>query len=321
MSINKIVILDGAVVNPGDLSWDGLAELGEITIYDKTSPEKVIERISDANIVLTNKTLINAETINNTNIKYIGLFSTGYNVIDLDVARQKNICICNVPSYSSNAVAQLTFALLLNLCHKVQLHSDAVHNEAWIKSEHFCFWNYPQIELKDKIMGIIGYGAIGSKVARIALALDMKVIVHTRTPKKEIEDINFKFVGFDELLENADVVSIHCPLSDQTQNLIDKNALSKMKKNAFVLNTSRGPIVNEHDMAQALSDEVIAAYATDVISVEPMEAHNPLLNAKNCIITPHIAWVAKETRLRLLTTVEENIKAYLNGTPQNRVGL
>lgn len=313
----KIVVLDGDTVNPGDLDWSVLKALGEVTIYESTPDEYIIKRIGDASIILTNKTPISAEVIEKTGIRYIGLFSTGYNIIDIEAAVNKGIVVSNVPDYSSNAVAQFTFALLLNLCHKVQMHSDLVFQGEWVQQTNFCFWRYPQMELKGKTMGIIGYGNIGKKVSRLAFALDMKVLVHTRMPKKDTEDINLSFVSLETLLEQSDIVSIHCPLFPNTTKLLNKETLSLMKPTAFLLNTARGAIIDEQAVRDALNNEIIAGYGADVVSVEPMRHDNPLLHAKNCVISPHIAWVAQETRQRLFDVVIENLKGFLSGMPNN----
>lgn len=319
MKKKKIVILDGEVINPGDLSWDGLAQLGDLKIYARTENKDIIKRIGDAEIVFTNKTPLSKATLEQTSIKYIGLFSTGYNVIDTIETNRRGIIVSNVPSYSKNAVAQFTFALLLELCHRVQQHSDIVHEGAWSRSKNFCFWNVPQIELCNKVMGIIGYGEIGKNVARIALAMDMKVQVYTRTPQISTEDINFKFNDFNTVLKESDIVTIHCPLFDETRNLINTNTLALMKPSTFLINTARGGIVNENDIRTALNSEKLAGYATDVATTEPIPIDSPLLGATNCIITPHIAWVSKDTRTRLLSIVVNNLKAFLDNKPQNVV--
>lgn len=316
---HKIVILDGGTVNPGDLSWEALQVLGEVSMYESTPEDKIIERIGDADIVFTNKTPISAEVIQKTAIRYIGLFSTGYNIIDIHAAVSKGIVVSNVPDYSSNVVAQFTFALLLNLCHKIQMHSDLVFQGEWTKQEEFCFWRYPQMELQGKTIGLIGYGSIAKKVAAIATVFDMNVLVYTRTPRNDSEHI--AFVSFESLLQQSDIVSIHCPLFPHTEGLINKETLSLMKPTAFLINTARGKIIDEHAVCDALNDiradYGIAGYAADVVSEEPMREDNPLLHANHCVISPHIAWVAKETRGRLLDIAIQNLQGFLSDMPQN----
>lgn len=312
----KLVILDGKQVSQNDIGWDDFSEFGELEIYDRTEPEKVIERIGDAECILVNKVVVDRTIIENTRLKYIGLFSTGYNVIDVVAAREHNVLVCNVPTYSSYAVAQFTFALLLQLCHSVSEHSREVHNGAWISSPDFCFLKFPQVELFNKELGIIGMGKIGMLVATIAQAMGMRVNAFSRS-RKELS--NCTFVDLDELLHKSDVISIHCPLTPQTQGLIDARAISKMKQGVLLINTARGAILNEHDVAEALEAGKIAGLAVDVLEEEPMSRNCPLFKRKNCIITPHIAWLPRETRLRLLKTVRENLRLFLNGTPQNIV--
>lgn len=313
----ELVILDGYTLNPGDISFDKLNEIAEVTVYDRTPPELVIERIGDAEFILTNKTLITNEVLKSTKLKYIGLLSTGVNVVDIKVARDLGITVTNVPAYSTDAVAQFTFALLLNACHHVADHSRGVHNKEWCRSADFCYWNSPLIELKGKTIGLIGYGAIGQAVSKIALAFGMNVIFFNRSQKPRAE--NCRQVSLEDLLSNADIISLHCPFTDETHEIINKNTISQMKDGVILLNTSRGPLLNEQDVANALEIEKIAYLGVDVVSVEPMKEDNPLLEAKNSCITPHIAWAAKETRERLLSIVIDNIKGYLSDNPQNVV--
>lgn len=313
----KLVILDGYTLNPNDLSFDKLNELAEVTVYDRTSPEKIIERIGDAELILTNKTIITKEILEATNLKYIGLLSTGVDAVNTVVAQELGITVTNVPAYSTDAVAQFTFGLLLEICHHIGEHSKGVHNGDWVKSKDFCYWNYPLIELKGKTMGLIGYGAIGQAVSKIAIAFGMNVIFHNRSKKTESE--NCKQVSFEELLAKSDIISLHCPFNQDTNKIINKQTLSQMRDGVILLNTSRGPLLHEQDVADALNNSKISYLGVDVVSVEPMKDDNPLLNCKNCYITPHIAWAPHETRQRLLNVVEQNLKSYLNGTPQNVV--
>lgn len=313
----KLIILDGYTLNPGDLSFDKLNELAEVTVYDRTPPEKVIERIGDAEMILTNKTIITKEIMDATSLKYIGLLSTGVNVVDLDAAKEKGITITNVPAYSTDAVAQLTFALLLEMCHHVGDHSKGVHDGEWVKSKDFCYWNYPLFELKGKTMGLIGYGEIGQAVSKIATAFGLNIIFYNRSKKTENE--NCKQVELEYLLNNSDIISLHCPYTDETFEIINKNTISKMKDGVILINTSRGPLLNELDVANGLKNKKISYAGVDVVSIEPMKEDNPLLNAPNCFITPHIAWAPSETRQRLLNVVVENLKGFLNGTTQNVV--
>lgn len=315
----KIVNLDGYTTNPGDLSWDWLGKYGDYTVYDRTNPDEVIERSNEANALIINKTIITADMLDKLpNLKYIGLQSTGYNVVDCKAAKEKGIVVSNIPAYSTNAVAQLVFAFILQITNKVSLHSDSVFNGEWCSCPDFCFWKAPLTELDGKIMGIIGFGSIGQRVAAIANAFGMSVFVHTPHPKPD-KFTNVKFVELDELLANSDIITCHCPLTPATENLINKNAIAKMKSSAIFINTSRGPVINDSDLADALNNGKIQAAGLDVLTVEPPKKDNPLLKAKNCYITPHIAWAAYETRKRLLGILEENLRAFINGKPQNVV--
>ena len=315
----KIVNLDGYTTNPGDQSWDTFKLYGELTVYDRTKPEEVIERAKDADVLIINKTVITADMLDEMpNLKYIGLQSTGYNVVDCDAAKAKGIVVSNIPSYSTSAVAQLVFALILQITNKVTMHSDAVHNGEWTACPDFCFWKAPLTELDSKTIGIVGFGSIGQRVAQISKAFGMNVLVFTPHPNPD-EFSDVRFVDFDELCSKSDIITCHCPLTPKTENLINKDAISKMKKDAIIINTSRGPVVNDVDLANALNNGDIQAAGLDVLRVEPPTADNPLLTAKNCFITPHIAWAAYETRKRLLGILEENLKAFLSGNPQNVV--
>ncbi len=318
----KIVVLDGFTLNPGDLSWNGIKQFGELTVFDRTAynDEDIVNNIGDAEIILTNKTPINRSVIDRCpNLKYIGVLATGFNIIDTKHAKQNGITVTNVPDYSSVAVAQFTLALLLEICHHIGNHSEAVKNGDWITSKDFSFWNYPLIELDGKTMGIIGFGKIGKATTKIALAFGLKIKVYNRTVYSELENEHLKFVPLDELLKTSDIISLHCPLTPKTEMLINQESISKMKDGAILINTSRGPLINENDLATALNNGKLSAAALDVIASEPMKENNPLLKAKNCIITPHIAWAPKEARTRCMQTAIENLKAYLNGQPINVV--
>lgn len=317
----KIVNLDGYTLNPGDLSWQNIEKLGDYTVCDRTSPDKIIERAKGANILFVNKTVITREILDalSPELEYIGLQSTGYNVVDCDYAKKLGITVCNIPSYSTGAVAQLVFSFILQITNKVSMHSQAVMDGEWCSCPDFCFWKAPLTELYNKTIGIIGFGSIGRQVARIAEAFDMKVLAYSPRPKDKGELKTVEFVDIDTLISNSDIITCHCPLTPETTGLINRNTISKMKKTAIFINTSRGPVVDEQALADALNNGDIAAAGLDVLKVEPARKDNPLLTAKNCYITPHIAWAAKETRARLLSILEDNLKAYLDGTPQNVV--
>ena len=318
----KLVVLDGYTLNPGDLNWNGLSQFGNLTVFDRTSynNKDIINNIGDAQIIFTNKTPLNLDVLSEVpSVKYIGVLATGYNVVDTKTAKKLGITVTNVPDYSSNAVAQFTMALLLELCHHIGAHNNAVQNGDWIKNKDFCFWNHPLIELRGKTMGIVGFGKIGKATAKLAQAFGLKIKVYNRTVYKEFENDILQFVSLDELLQTSDIVSLHCPLTKQTEGLINKKTLAKMKDSAVLINTSRGPLVNEKDLTLALNKGELFGAAVDVISKEPMTKNNPLLNAKNCIITPHIAWASKEARQRLMKTTVENLEAYISGAPKNVV--
>ena len=316
----KIVVLDGYTLNPGDISWDGLKVLGDVTIHDRTPADKVVERAAGAEIVFTNKTPINEEAINQLgSLKFIGVLATGYNIINTEAAKEKGIIVSNVPGYGTTSVVQMTIALLLELCLHVQRHSDSVMEGKWAKSADWCFWDYPLVELSGKTIGIIGFGRIGQQVGDVATAFGMNIIGNSRNWTDQSHRKNFRWAEIPELLAQSDVISIHCPLFPETKGLINKESLKTMKKSAFLLNTSRGPIVVDEDLADALNNDVIAGAGIDVLSVEPPPAGNPLFKATNCIITPHIAWATKEARLRLMDTTVNNLSSFLNGTPVNVV--
>jgi len=318
----KIVVLDGYTLNPGDLTWEGLKELGDITVYDRTVKEtaEIIKAIGSAEIIFTNKTPLPKEVLEQVpSVKYIGVLATGYNIVDTKGAKELGIIVTNIPTYSTAAVAQLTFALILELCHHVGHHNDAVKKGRWSASVDFCFWDTPLIELAGKTLGIIGFGRIGQATAKIAEAFGMDVLFNNTGQYAGLETERCKYATLDELLAKSDFVSLHCPLLDSTMGMINADNISKMKPGAMIINTSRGPLVVEKDLADALNTGKITAAAVDVVSIEPIEIDNPLLTAKNCLITPHIAWAPKESRVRLMGTTVDNLKAFLNGTPQNVV--
>jgi glycerate dehydrogenase len=316
----KIVVLDGYTLNPGDLSWDGLEKLGELMVYDRTPADQVVERAKDAEIIFTNKTPLGEDILNNLpRLKFIGVLATGYNVVNTDIAKKNGVIVSNVPGYGTASVVQLTFALLLELTQHVQRHSDSVMEGKWAKSVDWCFWDYPLVELSGKTIGIIGFGSIGEKVGDIATAFGMNIIGSKRNRTDQSHRKNFRWAEIPELLEQSDVVSIHTPLVPETKGLINKDNLARMKRSAFLLNTSRGPIVVDQDLANALNNDVIAGAGIDVLSAEPPSADNPLFSAKNCLITPHIAWATKEARARLMDITVNNLTAFINGNPVNVV--
>lgn len=316
----KIVVLDGYTLNPGDLSWDRLEDLGELTVYNRTPADKVVERIGDADIVFTNKTPITRENLDSCpNIKFIGVLATGYNIVDTIAARDKNIPVSNIPTYGTNSVAQFTIALLLELCHHVGAHSEAVKKGDWTNNEDWSFWNYPMIELDGKTMGIIGFGRIGQRTAKIAQALGMNILALSNNKRPELETETCKYTSLEVLLEKSDVISLHCPLFPETMGIINKNTIAKMKDGVMIINTSRGPLIVEEDLRDALNSGKVAGAACDVASVEPIQLDNPLLEAKNIIITPHIAWAPIESRQRIMVKAVENLKAFIAGNPVNVV--
>ena len=310
----KIVVLDGYAANPGDLSWAPLEALGELTVYDRTPADQIAARIADAELVLTNKAVLSRELIAGAKkLKYIGVLATGYNVVDVAAAAELGVVVTNIPAYSTDSVAQLVFALLLEICHNVGHHSQAVHAGRWSANADFCFWDTPLIELAGKTMGIVGYGRIGHKVAEIARCFGMNVIAWTRTPRDP------ECVSLDELLSRSDVISLHCPLFPETKNLINRDTIAKMKDGVILINTSRGPVVNDADLRAALDSGKVYAAGADVSTVEPIPADSPLLGAKNMFLTPHIAWATFEARERLMDIAVKNVEAFLSGAPVNTV--
>lgn len=315
----KIVVLDGYTENPGDLSWEGLEKFGELTVYDRTPEDKIVERIADADAVLVNKVPISRETLNACkNVKYIGVLATGYNIVDVEAAKEKNIPVCNIPTYGTAAVGQFAIALLLEICHHVGHHAAAVQEGRWEHNADWCFWDYPLIELAGKTMGIIGFGRIGMTTGTIAKALGMKVIAFDNHPNDEGRSIA-EYVTLNELFIKSDVICVHCPLFPSTEGIINKDSIAKMKDGVIIINNSRGPLVVEQDLADALNSGKVYAAGLDVVSTEPIKGDNPLLSAKNCIITPHISWAPKESRQRLMDIVVENFTAFMNSNPINVV--
>ncbi len=316
----KTVILDAFTTNPGDLSWDWLSQYGEIEIYERTPYDKIAQRTEYADIVITNKTPLPKEIIENMKkVRFIALLSTGYNVVDCEYAKQRGIPVSNIPSYSTMAVAQLVFAFISEFCCGVAMHSQDVKSGGWSRCPDFCYWKQPLIELYGKTIGIVGFGKIGRAVADIAEAYKMNIIAVSGHETDQSGRKNFEWVSLDELARRSDFITLHCPLTAQTEKMLNAEFLAKCKSSAFVINTSRGAVVDEYALAQALNSGKIAGAAADVLSSEPPEESNPLLSAKNCLITPHIAWAGFETRQRLMTVLQENFKAFFDGKPQNVV--
>lgn len=319
----KIVVLDGYTENPGDLSWSGFEGLGEFMVYDRGSEAdkegESIARIGDAEIVITNKTPITKRVLDSCpSIRYIGVLATGYNVVDYTYAAKQGIPVTNVPGYGTDTVAQFTFALLLEICHHVAHHSEAVHVGRWEQCADFCFCDYPQIELAGKTMGIIGFGRIGQKVGIIAKAFGMRVLAYSPHEYERGKAIG-TYVNLETLLAESDIISLHCPLFPETEGIINQGTIAKMKDGVIILNNGRGPLIVERDLADALNSGKVQAAGVDVVSVEPIKGDNPLLTAKNCFITPHIAWATKEARQRIMDCAVQNLKAYLAGKPENVV--
>ena len=315
----KIVILDGYAANPGDLSWDEMKQLGECTIYDRTSPAEVLERAQGAEVLLTNKTVLDAETINALpSLRYIGVLATGYNIVDTEAARARGVIVTNIPAYSTDSVAQMVFAHLLNICQQVQHHSEEVRRGRWAANPDFCFWDTPLIELSGKKIGLVGLGHTGMKTARIAIAFGMEVYAYTSKSHFQLPP-EIKKMELDELFAECDIISLHCPLTEQTREMVNARRLSLMKPTAILINTGRGPLINEQDLADALNNGRIYAAGVDVLSQEPPRADNPLLTARNCYITPHIAWASTAARQRLMQIALDNLKAYQEGKPINVV--
>ena len=315
----KIVVLDGQGVNPGDISWNRIEELGELTVYPRTAPEEVLQHVGDAEIVLTNKTVFAANIIAQLkNTKYIGVLATGYNVVDTKAARERGIVVTNIPAYSTDSVAQMVFAHLLNVSNHVEHYAEETRNGVWSRCPDFCYWNTPLFELAGKTLGIVGLGHIGMKVAQIAQAFGMNVLAYTSKSPDQLPEWIRK-TTLDGLLGASDVVSLHCPLTDTTRELMNSASIEKMRDGAILINTGRGPLVNEADVADALALGNLGAYCADVLSSEPPSASNPLIGVPNAFITPHVAWATLEARLRLMDIAVCNIKSFLAGSPTNVV--
>ena len=313
----KIVVLDGYTENPGDLSWAGLEALGDVTVYDHTPFDQTIARIGGAEIILTNKTPITARVLDACpSIRYIAVLATGYNVVDYEYAKQKGIAVSNVPAYGTASVAQFAIAMLLEICHHVAHHSESVHQGGWEHNQDWCYWDYPLIELDHKVMGIIGFGRIGQQTGRIAKAMGMKILAYDRQETESGRAIA-EYTDLDTLLAASDVIALHCPLFPETKGIINAETIRRMKDGVIILNNSRGPLVVEQDLADALNTGKVYAAGVDVVSTEPIRGDNPLLTAKNCFITPHISWAPKESRQRIMDCTVDNVRSYLAGQPIN----
>ncbi len=323
--MKKIVILDGYTENPGDLSWEPLTVLGDLTVYDRSpldNYEETAKRIGDASYIFTNKTPITKAVLEDcNNLEFIGVLATGYNVVDIKAAKDKGILVSNIPTYGTNAVGQFALALLLETCHHIGHHNESVHSGKWTSNPDWCYWDYPLIELAGKTMGIIGYGRIGQTTSRLAKALEMNIIGYDKFENPELVDEQFRYGTLDEIYKNCDIITLHCPLIPETEGLINKESINKMKDGVIIINNSRGPLIVEQDLANALNSGKVFCAGLDVVSTEPIKEDNPLLSAKNCIITPHISWAPKESRQRLLDIAVDNLKKYIEGNPQNIVNL
>ena len=317
----KIIVLDGFAANPGDISWDELNSIGDVRIYDRSPRETVAERIGDAEIILVNKVIIDEEIMSQCpKLHYIGLFSTGYNIIDLEAAKSRQITVCNVPAYSTAAVVQHTFALLFELSAHTALHSESVRSGRWSDCVDFCFWDKPLMELAGKTLGLVGFGQIGSSVAKVAVALGMKVLACAKHARQDPGIEGIQFTDYETVLKSSDIISLHCPQTQENLNMINIDSIAKMKDGVVLLNTARGGLINESDLAKALHSGKVSGFGADVLASEPPDKNCPLIGAPNTVITPHIAWAPLETRERLIGIALENLRAFLRGTPQNTVG-
>ena len=315
----RITVLDGYGLNPGDLSWKGFEALGDCTVYDRTTPEQLMERAAGAEILITNKTILTADILKALpDLKYVGILATGYNVVDVKAAKELGIVVTNIPAYSTDSVAQMVFAQILTITQRVEYYTEENRKGRWANSRDFCYWDTPLMELAGKKIGIVGFGHTGQATARIALAFGMKVFAYTSKSAEQLP-ADITKLSLDELFRTCDVVSLHCPLTDTTKNLVNAERLKQMKSSAILINTGRGPLVNEKDLADALNNGTIYAAGVDVLSCEPPKADNPLLAAKNCYITPHIAWATEEARVRLIAV--ENLRSFLSGTVINNVAV
>ena len=319
--MKKIVVLDGYAANPGDISWEPWKELGELTVYERTAPDETVARCKDAEIVLTNKVILDAKVIEQLPaLRYIGVLATGYNVVDLEAARRHDIVVTNIPAYSTLSVAQMVFAHLLNITHHVAQHAERVTNGAWQNSKDFCFWDSELIELDGLTLGIVGLGNIGRAVARIAQTFGMKVMAYSSKSEEALAEMGIqKAASYEDVFRTADVVSLHCPLNAQTKYLVNAERLALMKPSAILINTGRGPLIDEQALADALNSGKIYAAGVDVLTQEPPRAGSPLIGARNCYITPHVAWATRAARERLDKIAFDNVRAFLSGTPQNVV--
>jgi glycerate dehydrogenase len=316
----KIVVLDGYTENPGDLSWDAFEGLGDLRVYDRTPPERIPERIGDAEAVITNKAAITRRILEACpSVKYIGVLATGYNVVDTGAARERGIPVCNIPAYGTAAVGQFAIGLLLEICLHIGHHDDAVHRGRWEHSADWCFWDYPLIELAGKTMGIIGFGRIGRVTGGIARAMGMRVIACDPAGPQEGDSQGVPYVSPETLYAQSDVIVLHCPLSPGTEGLINRESIARMKEGVIIINNARGPLIVEQDLAEALNTGKVYGAALDVVSVEPIRGDNPLLTAKNCIISPHISWASRESRRRLMDIAADNLAAFIRGSPVNVV--
>lgn len=316
----KIVILDGYTANPGDLSWDEFNTFGDVEIFERTGVNEMVGRLRGAAIALTNKAVINRQMMSALlDLRYIGVTATGYNIVDVQAARERGVVVCNVPEYSTQDVAQAVFALILELTNRTGHHAATVREGRWSRSKDFCYWDYPLVALEGCTLGIIGYGRIGRAVGKVGEAFGMKILATRRSPSKNVADDGAQYVDLETLLRESDVVTLHCPLTRESERMVNAQFLAKMKRTAFLINTARGGLVDEAALADALNEGVIAGAGLDVLSAEPPPLDNPLLNAKNCVITPHIAWATKNARERLLKISAENIRAWLEGKPRNVV--
>lgn len=317
----NIIVLDGYGLNPGDLSWNGFEALGECTVYDRTTPEQVMERAAGAQVLITNKTVLTADIMRALpELKYIGILATGYNVVDVKAAKELGIVVTNIPAYSTNSVAQMVFALILAITQRVEYYAGENRKGRWADCRDFCYWDTPLMELADKKLGIVGFGHTGQATARIALAFGMKVLVYTSKSQDQLPSGITK-ASLDDLFRTCDIVSLHCPLTETTKNLVNAERLRQMKPSAILINTGRGPLVNEKELADALNNGMIYAAGMDVLSCEPPKADNPLLSARNCYVTPHIAWATKEARVRLMDIAVENLRNFLSGVVVNNVAV
>lgn len=314
----RIVVLDGYTLNPGDLSWAGLESLGDVTLHDHSTPDRVLERARGAAVLLTNKTVVSAGHIARLpDLRYIGVLATGFNIVDVEAARERGIPVCNVPTYGTASVAQAAIAHLLNLTQRIGDHAAAVAADRWAECRDFSFWDHPLVELEGLRFGVVGLGRIGRRAAELARAFGMQILAHTRTPDPALDWV--EHAGLDDLFRRSDAVSLHCPLTPETEGIVDRRRLSLMKRTAFLINTSRGPLVDEEALREALEEGRIAGAGLDVMAVEPPAAGHPLYGARNCYITPHNAWATGAARKRLLDTVVDNVRAFVDGSPQNVV--